>query len=301
MIGINNNSCICYINVCIQLLYNNKDLINYMNRLDKKNNKLIIELTNIFELLENNKESLDIDDFLDNIQDYAIDNNIEEFQDVNQQNDANEFLFFLFDIIHKIFSYKVNIKYIGEIKTLNDKLAIKSIKSLNKNFKNEYSFLVNLFYGQYISIFDKNIQFEPFNQLLLNLDENTNTIFDCVDNFIKNEKINDKIKKMSFWYFPNYLIICFNRFIENEKNEKLINYPINNFNLNSYSKGYKKNNIFNLISVINHSGSINFGHYYMYNIINNEIYLINDNIINKVDKINKKDTYMLVYKKLTQI
>lgn len=297
MIGIDNHNNTCYINVCLQCLLHIDDLINYMNIFNKKEHKLINEIINVFNLLKDNNKSVDILELLCEIENYSNDNNIKEYIDTSKQSDANEFLIFLLNVIHKLYSNKVNIKYIGEIKTINDKLAIKSIDSLNKCFKNEYSFIVQLFYGQFFCIYNKTINFEPFNNIYLDITENTDNIYDCMDNFIKEELINDKKKTMLFWSFPKYLIICFNRYINKNK---LIEYPIYNLDFNKYTKGYKKDNQFNLISIINHIGSNDYGHYYMYNIYDDKCILFNDDIVNEVDikKIDKNNTYLLIYKKI---
>ena len=145
MIGIENYNNTCYINVCIQLLYHNKELIKHMLK-SKNKNKIIIDLLKIFKLMNTEENTIDISDFLDEIEKYSNENNIEEYKDVSKQSDCNEFLIFLLNIIHKLYSNKVSINYIGEIKTDNDKLAIKSIESLSNNFKNEFSFIMPLFY-----------------------------------------------------------------------------------------------------------------------------------------------------------
>tara|TARA_B100001094_G_scaffold293595_1_gene313565 strand:+ start:2527 stop:3339 length:813 start_codon:yes stop_codon:yes gene_type:complete len=266
-----------------------------MNNIKNKN-KIIIELLNIFNLMSNEKETIDICDFLDEIEKYCNENNIEEYKDVSKQSDCNEFLIFLLNVIHKLYSYKVSIKYTGEIKTDNDKLAVKSIESLSNNFKNEFSFIIPLFYGQYYSNYNNNFNFDHFNHIYLNIDNKCNNIYDCFELFIKDELINDKKKTLSFWYFPKILIICFNKY----NNKKLIDYPLENLDLNKYAKAYKKDCKFNLLSIVNHIGNSYGGHYYMYNIYKNKCVLFNDDKVNDIDinDIDKQNTYMLIYKKI---
>jgi len=296
MIGIENHGNTCYINVCLQALFFNKDLLHCMN-IYKSNSILIKELSNIFNLLEKNDKSIDILEFLCEIEKYSQENNIEEYEDVNTQSDSNEFLIFLLDIIHNFFKSSVTITYKGEIKTIQDKLAIKSLQCLNTNFKNNYSFIIQLFYGQYFSVYDKSFNFEPYNHIYLDLNNQYDNIYDCMDNFVKEEIVEGKKKVLAFWSFPKYLIICFKRFNNNRKNNQLIDYPIKKLDFNKYTICFKKDSIFDLVSVINHTGNLYGGHYYMYNIINDKYFIFNDTRINECNNINKKDSYILIYRK----
>ena len=294
MSGILNNGNTCYVNVCIQVLYHLNDFRNII-LLYNNNNIIIKELKNIFiKLSENN--TINIINFIKELENYCLINNIKEYINITKQSDAQEFLLFLINIIHDVISYKVKIEYKGDIKTFNDKLAIKSIQSLNKYLKNNYSFIINLFYGQYLSIYNKSINFEPFNVIYLDINKNDDTIYDCFNNYIKNEKIDNIDKKTLFWNFPKILIICF-KLYDYKKN---INFPFYNLNLNKYTLGYEKNNNYNLVNIINHSGNINYGHYYMYNINNNNYTLYNDNIVKQINlnDININNTYILIYNKI---
>ena len=70
-------------------------------------------------------------------------------------------------------------------------------------------------------------------------------------------------KKINFWSLPKILIIVLKRFDNNgRKNNNLIKFPFE-LDLCKYCVGYKKNSYkYNLISVANHVGSLNSGHYF---------------------------------------
>ena len=112
----------------------------------------------------------------------------------------------------------------------------------------------------------KSEAFDPFSNISLEIPigENIN-IYDCFDNYTKSESIDFKQneddtkkynKKILIWRFPKHLIIVFKRF-DNDGNKinSLIDYPIENLNLNKYCVGYdKKESIYDLYAVSNHSG-----------------------------------------------
>lgn len=161
--------------------------------------------------------------------------------------------------------------------------------ALNKwkeEFENNYSLIVRLFYGQFWSRTKCDIcqnitnKFEPFSLINLPINEVTNTLEDCIDNFtncedmhtdnmIDCEKCMKKCsgkKKISVWRLPPVLVFCFNRFDDSgRKINKLIDFPINKTIFNNLVE--KKNDklaVYDLVSIANHSGSLGGGHYWAY-------------------------------------
>ena len=110
-------------------------------------------------------------------------------------------------------------------------------------------------------------------------------------------------KQTEIWLCPRIMIIHLKRFDHyGNKINNLITFPINNLDINPFMAEYsKKIGIYNynLISVVNHIGSMNNGHYYSFvkSITNNNWYCINDNDVIKIDEsnINTKDAYILIY------
>ena len=86
--------------------------------------------------------------------------------------------------------------------------------------------------------------------------------------FCKNCKNNvNATKKLDFFYLPKILCICLSRFQKRGddyyKNEKYIEFPINNLNMNKFIV-YQDNNInyiYDVFAVSEHYGSRNGGHY----------------------------------------
>ena len=140
-------------------------------------------------------------------------------------------------------------------------------------------------------------------------------IYDCLKKFSQKEildesnvwfcekcKMNQKaIKKIQLNYSPQILVIQLKRF-KNGGTVKIDNYidiPINDFVLKNYNVKEK----YDLIGIINHYGSIGFGHYTAVckNYYNNKWYKYDDAAVNEIDETNiiSNCAYVLFYKKKT--
>ena len=142
------------------------------------------------------------------------------------------------------------------------------------------------------------------------------SIIDCFDLYVEgeildgdnawfNEETNSKInvkKQISFWSFPNILVIDFKRFnSRNQKNQILITFPLDNLDLSKYVVGYKKNSyVYELYGVCNHSGGPLGGHYTSYvKNANDKWYHYNDSDVKEInaDSIISPKAYCLFYRK----
>ena len=208
------------------------------------------------------------------------------------------------------FNFLKNMK----IKEIKGKFKIDREIILLINFK-KYEHMFSIFYQPY---YDKT---DPKMYLKEEI-----TIYDCFEIFSKRKKLNEekdyicqqcnkkvipsqiKIPYIS----PKYLIIAFNRIkkdfddyfemINNKKDETPIGYPIDNFDINQYFIGnnlIKNNNLYNLIVVILHIGSIKKGNYKVY-IRKKEIwYEIKNQEFKKInsDEVINPNAYILIYEK----
>jgi len=66
---------------------------------------------------------------------------------------------------------------------------------------------------------------------------------------------------MEIYNTPPILVFCLQRFKSGHKNSDLIDFPIVGLDLKPFVKVHQDNMIYDLYGVINHSGSLNFGHY----------------------------------------
>ena len=112
----------------------------------------------------------------------------------NDQNDMSEFFLFLFEGFHDCLKKKVNIEISGVIKCEKDKIALKCYKMLLNKYNNDYSSIIDLFYGtKYVEITDtnnKSISLNPEVFLFLDLyipKKNNITLYDCLDNYFEEE------------------------------------------------------------------------------------------------------------------
>ena len=105
-----------------------------------------------------------------------------------------------------------------------------------------------------------------------------------------------------FLEFTKYLIITLKRFSNNnKKNNKKINFPLENLDMSKFVIGYDKNSYkYDLFGICNHSGGCNGGHYTSFvKNANSNWYHFNDT---NVSKMNVKDlktnsAYCFFYRK----
>ena len=205
---------------------------------------------------------------------------------------------------------------------------IESIKSWNNSFKKSYSKIVELFYGQYISVTEcpscnhRSYNYESFStvNLPISIDDSIAepTIYDCLDLLTKTEQLDEHnklkcdgcetyqqvTKKLYFWETPATIILFFNRFLDIANSDKEIDFPLENLDLNKYCFNYNpnENNLFSLIGVGVYCGNGHMGHYSA--IIKNQNgkwYHIDDEDVNEINANNilenKKFAYCLLYQK----
>ena len=127
-----------------------------------------------------------------------------------------------------------------------------------------------------------------------------------VENRWKCEKCNQKcsyIKMKRLWKLPKILFISLNRFNETfqKNNSNIYINPNINFDVDTIETA-NSNQIYNLKSLGIHYGNLSGGHYVSLCNIEDEFYLYNDNIVNKLKKedvyeqlTNNNTGYLIVY------
>ena len=240
-----------------------------------------------------------------------------------KQNDVQEFLVFFIDTLHEGLSKEVNISISGKVVNETDKMALEAMKTWKQHFKSSYSKIIELFYGQLVSTIECNDNsnisrtYDPicFFSIEIPLNINDPNIYDCFDLFTgseemtgdnrwkcdKTDELKDATKTIKIWSSPKILIVCFKRFHNMIKINKLINFPLENLDLRKYCIGYnRKSAIYDLYGVSNHSGGTMGGHYYAYcKNQNGNWYRYNDSSVEKIDISNivTPEAYCLFYKK----
>lgn len=264
--------------------------------------------------------------FVHNIREIAKIKNRDLFTGV-AQNDMPEFLYFIIDCMHNSISRGVNMKITGKIANDTDTNAVKCYEMLKNIYSKEYSEIMDLFYGIYISeIISKNgkktytSRPESFFVLNLSVSDGTNkmnTLYDCFDLHTKpellsgenawfNEKTNEKedvIKELHFWNLPKVIVIVLKRFVDwRFKINNLVDFPINDLDLSKYVKGYNsKSYVYDLYGICNHSGGTSGGHYtsFVKNAENKWHHYNDDHVdeVNDIKQLVSPKAYCLFYRK----
>jgi ubiquitin carboxyl-terminal hydrolase 8 len=321
--GLQNLGNTCFMNSAIQCLAHTEQLVslflsnNYLDDLKKdcKELDLILSFNELLRYIWFKNSSISPRKFLVMSQKLATEKNLLQFAGF-AQNDSIEYLLFIIDSLHQALSYRAKMTIVGNPKTERDNHALKAYETWEKFFKNEYSQLIKLFYGQFLtkvdtlnddnSIKESNYLYEPFNCLLLDIPTNLDrmvTIYDCLNMYcnLEDNLSNNKRKRTQFWKLPDILIISFKRFDENrEKIEDEILFPIDNLDLSKYVNGYNANKYkYELYAVIHHTGNTNGGHYFAsIKNANGNWYIMNDMQINQCDTdFLIKYAYCLFYRK----
>ena len=238
------------------------------------------------------------------------------------QHDSQEAMSALIELLHLSTSYEVVIEHKGEAKNELDKLAIESIESWNKCFKNEYSNIVRIFYGQYhqkLSCDNCNFvsnTYDPFCVIQVPIEDNS-TLSECLLDFSAEEKLSgDNVwrcekckenksskKKMEIWKAPNVLIVQLKRFrFGKDKLRNLINYPLVDLAINDITGEYESDDLkYDLFAVNCHIGGVFGGHYFAYcKNANGKWYEFNDADVQEITdkaKIITENAYLLIYQK----
>ena len=330
--GLGNLGNTCFINSCMQIIshtYELNELLENDSIIKKIKNKcdsaLLIEWNNLRKMLWEKNCVIAPIKFIKTIQKVAEIKKIEIFTGYSQ-NVISEFLLFLIDCFHNSLSREIKMNISGNAENKTDQLAINCFNMIKKMYTKEYSEIWNMFYGIHVSeiislengeILQQNP--EPYFTIDLPIPQNNKSpsLIDCFNLYIDGEilkdenawfneatkqKINIK-KRILFWSFPNILVIDLKRFnSNNQKNQILIDFPIDNLDLSDYVIGYKKESYkYELYGVCNHSGSVYGGHYTAYvKNANGKWYNFNDTSVSEVSiksSIISPKAYVLFYRK----
>ena len=240
------------------------------------------------------------------------------------QHDTQEFCRILLEDMNSELNEVLKPAPYKELSTLN-KSKIECNKEFDEVFrKRENSLIMDTFYGQLINIFKCECDFETYSfekildlPLLLQKHSSSIDIKDLLKDYFECERIKfetkcEKCKKRE-WHTkeikisqpPNILILSLQR--QNprtgSKNNSYVKF-YDNIDMSEYldHECWNKNDAkYSLYGIGNHSGSINFGHYYAYIKINSTWYEFNDSSVStysKGDDNSSSTAYVLFYKKI---
>ena len=327
--GLGNCGNSCYLNACVQILSHTYELSKFLDTqtYTKRINKvpdsvLLVEWDNLRRLMWSDNCTIAPWGFVKSVQRVAQIKNRDIFTG-NAQNDVQEFLLFLIDGFHMALSRTVDMEVMGSAHNDTDKLAKECYSMIKTMYQKEYSEMLGIFYGIHVSVItskDGNEQLsikpEPFSIISLPIPNSTVSLYDCFNEYCKKEILNnenawfndktnekeDALRGITFWSLPNILIIDLKRWNDNgNKNQSLVDIPLNDLDLSPYVDGYNKDSyIYDLYGICNHSGNVLGGHYTSYvKNANDKWYMFNDTQVSEIsaDKVVSPLSYCLFYRK----
>jgi ubiquitin C-terminal hydrolase len=285
---------------------------------------LIDEWNNLRDVMWSQNGTVSPNRFVYNVQQMAQQKNRELFTGWGQ-NDLPEFLLLIIECIHNSISRPVSMRILGKPEHKTDNLAIACYQMLQNTYSKEYSELMDLFYGIYVSELSAidgtrihSLKPESFFMLDIEIPQQNATLYDCLDAFTKteilegdNEWFNETTqskesvkKRITFWNFPKVLVITLKRFSADgrRKLQNIIDCPLSGLDLSKYVSGYNAHKyVYDLYGVCNHYGGPMGGHYTaIVKTVDNEWVHYNDSHLERGiarDKIITPSAYCLFYRK----
>jgi len=322
--GLANLGNTCYMNSAIQCL-------SHLLEFHPKNNTFLDENKNkdiYTEWLKLQRELWSNDDDNPIIPKQFLQTFIRECNETNKefhnfhQNDTEEFIEFFMDLIHRSMKRSVQFTFKGTIETELDKLALRSSKSWSEFFKNDYSYIVDKFYSQLLSITSCSkcdyvtVNFDPCMVLSLEIPSDAESLEDCLDSYTRKTTLDcentwkcDKCKelvepdkKMILWKSSDILIILLKRYSNQQKKDNFIEFPLN-LDISSYSVNYNNNGThYKLSGICIQNGCLGGGHYYAMcrNELDQEWREYNDTNVEQVteSQLLKQKPYCLFYRRV---
>lgn len=293
--GLMNLGNTCFLNSCMQALSHTHELTAFLqtplySKLLKQkgeNNVLLIEEWNdLRKTMWSQNGTISPKRFVHHVHKVAKETNRELFTGF-AQNDLPEFLLFLVENMHNNVSRKVTMNIRGAALNATDKLALSCYNMLKTSYEKEYSEIMELFYGIYVSEIASPenssvpLSCRPEHFFIVDVEMPLTkhlTLYDCLDSFTRTEvlegdnawyneatKRKERVhKRITFWSFPKVLVITLKRFSYDgrRKRQDLVDFPLHDLDLSSYVTGYNPSQYkYDLYAICNHMGGPLGGHY----------------------------------------
>lgn len=323
--GLGNLGNTCYMNSALQCLSHLLEFHpkneKYLNQNKNKDDIYTEWLKLQIELWSNNDSTVIIpQSFLKKFMQSCLNEN-KLFYNFHQ-NDTEEFIELFMDLLHKSMKRKVKFTFKGNATTQIEKLAYKSSQSWSQFYKDDYSYIIEKFYSQLLSITSCpecdyiTVNFDPCMVLSLEIPKDASSLTDCLDSYTKKTKLDcentwkcDKCckhvtpdKKMILWKQSDVLIILLKRYSINQKNDDFIEYSLN-LDISSYTLNYnQKSTNYKLSGICIQNGCLGGGHYFAmcYNELDKTWREYNDTNVREINEseLLKQKPYCLFYRRI---
>ena len=290
--GLSNLGNTCFLNACIQILNHTDELTKLLPRYkkhirpDRRETAILREYHELRALMTSNTGVVTPGKFVHMVHTVAGEKGRELFTGW-AQNDMPEFLLFLVECMHASIARGLRVAITGKIEHSVDELASQCYTMMKNVYAKEYSEVMDLFYGVYVSeIWSINGKTrhstKPESFFILDLpipgEGTTKTLYDCFDAFTAPEVVGgsnawfneatqrkeDILKRTTFWNFPRVIAIALKRFSGDghAKRADLVDFPLDTLDVSKYVSGYNaKSYVYELYAVCNHMGGVSGGHY----------------------------------------
>ena len=322
-VGLQNIGNTCFMNTSLQILIHSDDFIQRLIEKYPTISKKARITQNFFHLCESIASSQSLSSITPSDFKYQFGSSHSLFRGYGQ-NDTQEFFRILLEDMNKELNEVPKKQPYKELDT-KGKSKMQCDKEYDKLFRGrESSIVMDSFYGQIINIFickcnKISYSFEKILDLplLLNKSNMYVSIEQLLDDYFQEEEIYFEAKceeckkkryhtkKVKFSQPPNILILSLQRinWKTKRKNDCMVDFSEQLY-IKQYIDeecGHGNEYKYSLYAIGNHSGSINFGHYYAYIKLNDTTwYEFNDSTVRKLGNIKTRSSaaYTLFYKKI---
>jgi len=250
---------------------------------------------------------------------------------LGNQNDIHEFIQFMIDGLHQALKRNIKATIRGTVKSNLDRLTLNGYKQWASFYRKEYSIIISLFYGQYISTITcpdckhNSVSYTPECCFTLPIPARKKenraavSLIDCWRKFVEPEvmdkdnqydceKCKEKkqaTKAISLWKLPEILIILLKRFkshgSHSVKVNDMVTYPFD-LDISEFCYSYDKPEaLYELYSVCIHRGATGGGHYLAYCLDTDGKWReYNDATVSEITNLNNvvtSDAYCLFYRR----